>query len=300
MDKRHQTRLPLLCSLAFAILCAAANQREVVKQFVTQEKRVLNHSQYADFMRRLPHLGFEEKKTAKIVCQLSEQLEDVEYDLTWLKLNRSKEEDEFTNSQYVISLNDRVISRNPRYRVFQESHTKWNLMIDQLQDEDGEATYLCRASLRTNQPPSKLSNLSTLLSGTGGGARLNVLTQPRFIEGESSEPYSDASEYEPFSLLCSVYGSDKSFMSWQKSGSSDSLNGTVSMRSMIGRSPKNRHQRVWRSTLELQFNPFVREHAGVYLVSIPLSLPEINYKYVVLVAKITHIEISCIPRTVHG
>lgn len=245
---------------------------ELQRELQAKEQR---DALYADHMKRLPRLRVGLRKTADIECNLDKSLENSDYNLTWVKFNRSSEQsDAYPDSQLVISLDNKVISPNRRYKVIKENSTVWHLRINDIKEEDGEAMYLCQV----HQTRSAIDHRSSqhaavpmLLYGFSRGALLHVLVPPIVIEGETSPMVVLANEYEPVSLRCKFWSPQRNYITWRREDGKP-LHDLPEWMHVAARSPNNRNWDGISDSSTLRFDKFLREQAGVYSVSIIFCL----------------------------
>lgn len=114
--------------------------------------------------------------------------------LIWLRLSRAAEQDPRApqhdadvnnktqgNSDDImlISLNQKIITPDKRFKVHRLSALRWILSIDNVNANDGEAYYLCQVSSTSFTPDNSPNNASVKPENLGswfvGGARLHVL-----------------------------------------------------------------------------------------------------------------------------
>lgn len=233
-----------------------------------EDKRRVDE-EYQKFMEHPPVLDAHIWKTATIECRLDRNMADIEYDLTWMKMNRSSPLAEHLDSQLLISLNERVLPPDRRYKVIRYNQTLWQLKISDLREEDGGgAIYMCRAYVKKKFAHPNYLGLP--LYGYARGARLRVLTPPQIVHDESSPQQVLAPEYEPISLRCKVFSLNPNFLTWQREDRQP-VAGNSSALHTLGKLPTNKHVGAWLDSSELAFDPFLREHSGAYLVSTTFS-----------------------------
>lgn len=224
---------------------------------------------YEKYMKASPRKSFIINKRATIDCQLNKELEDVDYQLSWLKLNRSTIYERHIDSQLLIGLNDRVISPDPRYKIFRENATVWHLTIDDLREEDGAAYYFCQPTLATNASVNSKLNKPGIefMYAFQRGVKLQVLTPPEINLYRTSFSQVFANEYQSLTLNCSTYSLTKGQHTWLREDKRQH-EGQLVVNEYQGPSPVNPSLNVWHTSSALIFDTFTREQAGVYHVSI--------------------------------
>lgn len=190
--------------------------------------------------------------------------------LVWLRLNREANKT-VSDEISLLSLNQKLITPDKRFKVRRQSPLKWSLTLEQVVPDDGHAYYLCQAGGERHSAgecvaavsPACNSRATKMTNRFVGGARLNVLAPPKIIELDTSPSLVHANEFEPLKLRCKVIGEPQSQLMWKREDGQP-LQAGAEQRFMhqIERRPS---QIVSLDSSELSFEPhFTRDQAGVY------------------------------------
>lgn len=79
----------------------------------------------------------------------------------------------------LISLNQKIITPDKRFKVHRLSALRWTLSVDNVNANDSDAYYLCQVSSTSSSNSNSIANGGVRSENLGswfvGGARLNVL-----------------------------------------------------------------------------------------------------------------------------
>ncbi|GFQ66686.1 lachesin [Trichonephila clavata] len=109
-----------------------------------------------------------------------------------------------TNRHILLTLHDRVITRNPRYRITHNNFRTWWLQILNVNESDS-GHYMCQV----NTSPMKM------LVGT-----IQVVVPPRISENMTSSD-TDVREGSDVSLRCQASGSPSPQIKWRREDEKD-------------------------------------------------------------------------------
>lgn len=181
-----------------------------------------------------------------------------------------------SDDSIVLSLNERMINKDPRFKVTKKSNSEWLLTIDNVGPWDDEAYYICQATTLKStagsrsaqqQAPSQLMGpVSGGSHSFAGGARLNVLMPPKISESESSPSFIQVNEFDELVLRCKVTSEPQSMISWKREDNQPIDWAEQRFFHKIERKPSNRL--ISHDSVELRSNSTRRHWAGAYLVSI--------------------------------
>lgn len=193
-----------------------------------------------------------------------------------------------------------MINKDPRFRVSKLSSHRWLFHIDNVKESDDGAYYLCQVSQsKEGASPNNIKHVnynndqlaattSSSAISFSGGAKLNVLMPPKFVDQDTSPSELEVNEFDELTLHCKVTSEPRSSLVWKREdGKPISLNAQQTFLHKIEPKQLQLQYKTNNSNLntnnndnnfqsdrlisntkaELYFNSTSRYDAGAYLVS---------------------------------